>query len=105
MLHINHETELLLTSAFSLSTPLLHLVYQHTVYTHIPAAYSDVAANITTIPCTIGVHALAVLPIFQAHLPAAGCQVVQNLCCSQIQPTAIALNDTIKHIRNDIQLL
>ena len=60
--YINHQAELLLTSVFSLSLPLSLLVYQHTVYTHTPAAYSDLAANTTTIPCTVGVHALAVLP-------------------------------------------
>ena len=30
--------------------------------THVPAAYFDVAANTTAIPCTIDVHTPAVLP-------------------------------------------
>ena len=33
----------------------------HTVGTHAPAAYSDVAANTTTIPCTEDVHTPTVL--------------------------------------------
>ena len=40
------------------------LVYIQTTVGHdynTPAAYSDVAANTTAIPCAIGVHALAVL--------------------------------------------
>ena len=39
------------------------LVYNclHTVGTHAPAAFSDVATNTTTIPCTVDVHTPTVL--------------------------------------------
>ena len=52
---------------FSLSTQLLACVstciHRHTVVgTHAPAACSDVIANKTAVPCTIGVHTLTVLP-------------------------------------------
>ena len=53
---ITHEAESLPPSKFSLSTQLSA--------PHTPAAYSDVTANTTGIPSTIGVHVLSFLTVF-----------------------------------------
>ena len=50
-------------------------IHGHTVGTHAPAAYFDVAANTTAIPCTVSWHTWTVLlssisVIFQAHFRA-----------------------------------
>ena len=67
-------------------------LYTYTIGTHGPAAYSGVAANTITIPCTIGHHTHSSCPpwlsfistIFQAQLGAsclAGCQKIQGSKC------------------------
>ena len=37
-------------------------IHRHMVGTHAPAAYSNVAANTTAVPCTVSVHVPTVLP-------------------------------------------
>ena len=78
--HLNHEAELLLTSVFSLS--------YHSLYTSVQ--------YILTLQLPTQLHVLSLFKQLAAKL-------YKNLCYSRIQPTAIALNNTIQHIRNGIQ--
>ena len=110
-MHQQYGAESVPPSAFSLSLHNVSLCIC-TVDTHSSAGYSDVTANTTAIPGTIGVHAPAVLSgclsisiIFQAHFEAS-CLMLSWLpersSCAKIlltlcmQPAAIALNYSVK---------
>ena len=57
---VSHEAGSLPPSVFSYTT-VIGCIHRHTVGTHAPAACSDVAANTTTVPCTVSAHTLTVL--------------------------------------------
>ena len=94
-------------NSINLSTQLLALVHLLSrCYT--PAAYPECRRqNTTAISRTVGAHAPAVTPaiitvVIQAH-PVRASSCMKILLTLRMRPAAIALNYSIKNIRNDVR--